>query len=70
MLKKLYTLAIGETSKIIGFKDNDARNVSMRVGIYDGKTIKCISKHGPIVIILDHQTVAIGKQLALKIYIE
>lgn len=70
MSKKLYSLTIGESAKIIGFKDNESRNISMRVGIYDGKTIKCISKYGPIVIILDHQTVAIGKQLALKIYIE
>ncbi|MDR2681696.1 MAG: ferrous iron transport protein A [Holosporaceae bacterium] len=66
----LYDLAVGNEAKIADFFDENVRELSEKFGLFCGKTIKCVSKYGPIIIENRFQTMALGKDLASKIYIE
>lgn len=68
--KFLSNLCIGESAKVSGFTDDDTRDLSMRIGLYEGKTVRCTAKPGPIVVVLNHQTIAVGERLAQRICIE
>lgn len=70
MKKNLYEATIGELNQINGFVDQYTENLLLRMGIYIGKYVKCISKFGPLIIVADYQTIALDANLAKKVYIK
>ncbi len=60
-MKTLYDVKIGETVKITGFDPDTPKAVFIRFALFEGQTIRCIAKPGPIVIKEKFQTIAVGK---------
>lgn len=60
----------GESCIIIDFADESTKCQTMRFGLSKGETIKCLEKVGPIIVGKSYQKLAIGKNLASKIYVK
>ncbi|MDI6602348.1 MAG: FeoA family protein [Thermoanaerobacteraceae bacterium] len=62
----------GQTLEIVDIKDTDVKIKTMRLGIGEGSSIKCIEKisNGPVVIKSRMQELAIGKKLAERIVVK
>jgi hypothetical protein len=69
MDKNLYDINVGEYARIRGFFDEEIEFLSSRMGVFAGREVTCIYKNGPIVITFGCQTVALDKNIAVKIYI-
>ena len=70
MKKTLAEAKKGETIKIVECLDLTTKYLIMRFGLTIGETVHCLTKVGPIIIEKNKQTIAIGKNLANKIYIQ
>lgn len=65
----LCELKIGQEAEISRFLDGAIKCNSQRFGIFEGGKVKCIAKPGPVIIEISRQVIAIGKNLAGKIFI-
>lgn len=70
MKKTLTQAKKGEACKIIDFADSATKCQTMRFGLCSGEVVRCIAKAGPVIIGKNQQTLAIGNNLARKIYIQ
>lgn len=70
MKKTLAEIKNGETVIITDCLDIATKCMVMRFGLAVGETVKCITKVGPIILGKNKQTIAIGKNLACKIFIQ
>jgi len=68
-MKTLFDVKIGETVKITGFDPDTPKAVFIRFALFEGQTIKCIAKPGPVVIKEKFQTIAVGKEFSKKIHV-
>ncbi len=68
-MRTLLEISIGEIAKIIAFDKSVSKANFMRFALYEGQTVQCIAKPGPIVIKENHQVVAIGNNYSKNIYI-
>jgi Fe2+ transport system protein FeoA len=57
--------------KVISIPSGDMRSQLLRFGLFEGQSVKCLSKlpGGTIVIELNRQEIAIGEGLAKKIFV-
>lgn len=60
----------GQKAKIISFGKNICASNFARFALFEGQTIECIAKNGPVIIKENRQTIAISKSLSKKIFIE
>jgi hypothetical protein len=67
--KSIYNLSCGEMGKIVGFMDLQTESLSIGMGLCIGKDIKCVFESGTIVITANNRSIAIGKEIAKKIYV-
>ena len=65
----LCELKIGQEAEIVEFMDSDIKCNSQRFGLFKGGKIKCIAKPGPVIIEKSRQTIAVGKNLSKKIFV-
>jgi hypothetical protein len=63
-------MRVGESAKILAFSDKETESSSSRMGIFAGRSVACIYKNGLIVITFGHQTTAMDRNIAVKIYVE
>jgi Fe2+ transport system protein FeoA len=70
MNKTLAEARSGEVIAIAGCLDTPTKCMLMRFGLAVGEVIKCIAKIGPVIVGKDRQTIAIGKNLAEKIFVQ
>lgn len=70
MEKSLSQAKKGEICKIIKFKDTQSKTETMRFGLSVGETVKCLANVGPVIIGKNLITVAVGRKLADRIFIE
>jgi hypothetical protein len=69
MGRSLYDLLIEENGQIMDFEDKRTADLSTSMGLSVGKDVRCISRTGTVVIATSHQTIAVCKSLARKIYV-
>lgn len=69
-MKNLDEIKIGSYAKIISFDKGISKCDFERFALSEGCIIKCIAKIGPVIVRENNQTVAIGKSLAKKIFVE
>lgn len=70
MKKTLSEAKNGETIEITGCTDMPTSCLIMRFGLAVGEVIKCLTKVGPIIVGKNNQTIAIGRNLADKIFVQ
>lgn len=70
MKKTLAEAKNGEDFQIIDCLDMPTKCLIMRFGLAIGETAKCIAKVGPIIVGKNKQNIAIGRNLAGKIFIQ
>ncbi len=70
MQKPLSNARKGDLCRIIRFKDTQSKTETMRFGLSAGETVKCIANVGPIIVGKNLITIAVGRNLAEKIYVE
>ncbi len=66
----LCDIEIGQEAEISNFLDTSIKCNSQRFGMFEGGKVKCIAKPGPVIVEISRQVVAIGKNLAGKIFVE
>jgi ferrous iron transport protein A len=67
----LNEIANNELYKVVSIPTGDMRSQLLRFGLFEGQSVKCLSKlpGGTIVIELNRQEIAIGKKLAKNIIV-
>ena len=70
MQKPLANARKSDLCKIIQFKDTQSKTETMRYGLAVGETVKCLANVGPIIVGKNLITIAVGRNLAKKIYVE
>ncbi|MDR3155717.1 MAG: ferrous iron transport protein A [Holosporaceae bacterium] len=70
MKRTLYELSVGESGQMIGFADKNTEHTLRNFGLFIGRNATCIAKIGPIVVRSDLVVIALGKTLALRVYIK
>jgi hypothetical protein len=69
MEKTLYELSIGKSGILVDFCDKNTKTLFEKFGLFIGRSVKCVSKSGTMIIDSGSRTLAVGKELALKVYI-
>ncbi len=69
-MKKLNELKTGTLAKITSFAQDISRGEFERFALWEGQIIKCIAKIGPVIIKENDQTIAVGKKLAKKVFVQ
>ncbi len=70
MTKPLKKAQKGDVCKIISFKDTKSKTETMRFGLSVGETVQCLANVGPVILGKNLITIAVGSNLAEKIYVE
>lgn len=65
----LCDLKIGQEAEIEQFLDTTIKCNSHRFGLFEGGTVRCIAKPGPVIVEISRQIIAIGRNLSKKIYV-
>ena len=66
----LSQLGAGETARIIAVEGGRGLRQKLFLrGLAEGKVVRIISNHGPVVVEVDRSTVAIGRGMAHKIIV-
>ena len=65
----LCDIEIGQEVEIAQFLDSSIKCNSQRFGLFEGGKVKCIAKPGPVIVEISKQVVAIGRNLAGKIFV-
>jgi Fe2+ transport system protein FeoA len=69
MSRTICDLSIGESARVSGFKTPETADISASMGLYTGQNIHVIHKSGAIVVGVNFRTIALGKALASRIYV-
>lgn len=69
MVKAICDLARDEAGVVHGFADQETENTALGFGLHVGRHVQCIFKSDTVVLVAEHQMIALDLDLAGRIYV-
>jgi Fe2+ transport system protein FeoA len=67
--RSIHDLSIGEINRIAEFEDPKIASLLLGMGLDIGKSVQCVHKSGGSVIIANGRTIAMGSEVAKRVYV-